>query len=128
VIRVAAIALCAVVAVATMGCQGRKKTPHPSPAAPSSIHPGELPSSGLEADLVGSRCVICHSLQYITQQRLGEPQWRKTIDKMRKFGAPLDEKEAAALTSALARAFAPEVPPPAFQLVATPAAALPPPQ
>ena len=53
--------------------------------------------------LVRERCLVCHSADYVTQQRLTAGQWQKTVEKMRKFGANLADDEAKVLTDYLAR-------------------------
>jgi len=58
---------------------------------------GALPA-GVEIDLVQSRCQICHTLEYVTQQRLSDAQWDKTLTKMQKWGSPItddDKKQLA---------------------------------
>ena len=40
-------------------------------------------------------CAICHSLDYITMQpRLTRAQWTATVNKMIKFGAPINEDDS----------------------------------
>jgi len=40
-------------------------------------------------------CAICHSLDYITMQpSLTSAQWTATVNKMIKFGAPINENDA----------------------------------
>ncbi len=49
-------------------------------------------------DLTASRCVICHSLDYIemTAEVMDRAGWQKTIKKMvERFGAPITADEAA---------------------------------
>ncbi|MSQ79966.1 MAG: cytochrome c [Flavobacteriaceae bacterium] len=56
-------------------------------------------------DLVIRHCITCHSLRYIEMQpNFSEKAWQKTVDKMRKnFGAPIPEKDAAAIVKYLVR-------------------------
>lgn len=65
---------------------------------------GELPA-GPEVNIAASRCAICHTTQYLTQQRLTEAQWSKTIEKMKKWGAPIDDTESASLARYLGTHF-----------------------
>ena len=62
--------------------------------------------------LVQGKCMLCHSAEYVTQQRLTETQWQKTVDKMRKFGSPATDEEAKAMTAYFARYWTPDLPPP----------------
>ena len=102
--------------------------PPPPPAAPAfdrdDLLAGKLPE-GPEADLINAQCRICHSIEYLTQQRLGEPGWKKTIDKMRKFGAMLDDAQAATIVSFAARNWNTDLPDRWPQSVDPPAGALP---
>ena len=77
---------------------------------PDSLEPLEKPLGAPESITLQSKCVICHTIEYVTQQRLSEPQWKKTIEKMRKFGAPVTADEVASLTSFAARYFRPDLP------------------
>jgi hypothetical protein len=71
--------------------------------------------------LVQGKCTLCHTADYLTQQRLSETAWQKTVDKMRKFGTPASDEEGKAMAAYLARYFGPDLPPPR-----SPPAALPP--
>lgn len=53
------------------------------------------------ADLVLSRCVICHSLEVATQQRQGPRGWAEIIDRMISYGAPIQTEEHAAMINYL---------------------------
>lgn len=70
---------------------------------------GELPA-GAEVNILASRCAICHTTQYLTQQRLTGAQWTKTIEKMKKWGAPIDDAELAALVRYLGAHFPADLP------------------
>ncbi|HEX5062416.1 MAG TPA: cytochrome c [Kofleriaceae bacterium] len=86
------------------------------PAAPpvtidrDALLAGKLPEGAPETDLVNAQCRICHSVEYLTQQRLGEAAWKKTIDKMRKFGAVLTDEQAASLVAFAAHYWNPDLP------------------
>ena len=86
---------------------------------------GKLPEAAPETLLVKSNCQVCHTLEYLTQQRLTEPQWKKTVEKMVKFGSPLQPDDAAKVIAFLAARFTTELPEPHLKRVAMPAAALP---
>lgn len=51
--------------------------------------------------LVVSRCVICHSVEIAVQQRQGPLGWGEIIDRMVKYGMPLQPEERAVLVSYL---------------------------
>ena len=62
-------------------------------AGEESIHLLEAPGH----DLTASRCVICHSLDYIAMNAevMDRAGWQKTIKKMvERFGAPIADDEA----------------------------------
>jgi hypothetical protein len=62
--------------------------------------------------LVQGKCLLCHSADYLTQQRLTAGQWEKTVEKMRKFGTPANDEEAKLMTAYLARYWTQDLPPP----------------
>ena len=84
-----------------------------------------LPEDAPEMLQLKSACQVCHTLQYVTQQRLTEPQWKKTVDKMIKFGAPVPPTETARLVAFLSARLTIELTDPAPVRVATPEGALP---
>lgn len=53
--------------------------------------------------LVVSRCVICHSVEIAIQQRQGPLGWGEIIDRMVKYGMPLDAAERERLITYLVR-------------------------
>jgi cytochrome c oxidase cbb3-type subunit III len=72
---------------------------------------GQLPDDPARS-LVQAKCLLCHTSEYVTQQRLTEGQWQKTVEKMRKFGTPASDEEAKTIVAYLARNWTPDVPPP----------------
>ena len=98
----------------------------PAPAIDrAALLAGTLPEGAPEIDLINAQCRICHTTEYLTQQRLTEPAWKKTIDKMRKFGAALDEAQAASLAAFAARYWNPDLPPRTWEPGPPPPGALP---
>ncbi len=75
----------------------------------SALVAGQMPDDPAKP-LVQGRCLLCHSADYLTQQRLTESQWQKTVEKMRKFGAPADDEEAKLITAYLARYWTQDLP------------------
>jgi hypothetical protein len=87
---------------------------------------GQLPEGTPEVELINAQCRICHTTEYLTQQRLGEAAWAKTIAKMKKLGAKVSDAEAAALAKFAASYWNPDLPPrTSWKIVTPPAGALP---
>ena len=78
--------------------------------ATAALLDGQLPDDPARP-LVQGKCLLCHSAEYVTSQRLTEGQWQKTVDKMRKFGSPATDEEAKAMTAYFARYWTPDLPP-----------------
>ncbi len=60
-------------------------------------------------DLTSSRCVICHSLEYIPSNApaMDRAAWQKTVQKMReRFGAPITDEEAKSILDYLSATYA----------------------
>ncbi len=70
---------------------------------------GRLPDDPARA-IVQSKCVICHSAEYVTQQRLTPAQWKSTVEKMRKFGSPLTDDEVKQVSDYLGKHWTPDLP------------------
>jgi hypothetical protein len=81
---------------------------------------GQLPDDPARP-LVQGKCLLCHSGDYVTQQRLTEGQWQRTVDKMRKFGTPANDEEAKLIVAYLSRYWTPDLPPPRVMRAAPPA-------
>ena len=101
------------------------RPPAPPPIDRAALLDGKLPEGAPETDLINAQCRICHAVEYLTQQRLSEAVWQKTIAKMRKFGAALDDQQAAALAKFAATYWNPDLPGRQFKLAPLPAGALP---
>lgn len=69
---------------------------------------GQLPEDPART-LVQQKCMICHTTEYVTQQRISEGAWKKTVEKMRKFGAPITDEEQATLVAYLAKHWTPSL-------------------
>ena len=72
---------------------------------------GQLPDDPARP-LVQGKCMLCHTGEYVTQQRLTEGQWQKTVEKMRKFGTPASDEEAKIIVAYLTRNWTPDLPAP----------------
>jgi hypothetical protein len=125
--RAVVVVILAILAVACRTREEPKPSPAPTPSTPSSppappappaapaldreaLLAGKLPTEGAEAQLINVHCRICHTTEYLTQQRLSEPAWKKTIEKMRKFGTLLSDAEVASLAAFAAKLWNPELP------------------
>jgi len=65
--------------------------------------------AGAGREVTTSRCIICHSLEYIPANApaMDRAAWQKTLQKMReRFGAPIDEEEARTILDYLSTNYA----------------------
>ena len=62
---------------------------------------------GAGADVLKSRCVICHEADIITSQKLSLTGWTNSINKMVRWGSQITAEERAVLQPYLAQHFAP---------------------
>jgi hypothetical protein len=99
--------------------------PAPPPIDRAALLEGKLPEGAPELEVIRAQCQICHSIEYLTQQRLGETGWQKTIAKMRKFGASLTDEQAAPLAKFAATYWNPDLPGRTWKLGPPPSGALP---
>ena len=63
---------------------------------------------GAGRELTASRCVICHSLEYIPANApaMDHAAWQKSVQKMReRFGAPITDEEAATILAYLSATY-----------------------
>jgi hypothetical protein len=88
--------------------------------SPEKLLDGQMPDDPAKP-LVQAKCMLCHTGDYLTQQRLNEGQWQKTVEKMRKFGSPASDEEVKLMSAYLAKYWTQELAPP------KPVRALPPP-
>jgi len=63
---------------------------------------------GQGADVLKSRCVICHEADIITSQKLSLAGWTRSIDKMVRWGSQITAEEREVLQPYLAQHFAPK--------------------
>jgi hypothetical protein len=52
---------------------------------------------GRNVKLVAGRCIICHSLEMVAQQRLDRATWQAIIDRMVSYGLPASPEEKQAI-------------------------------
>jgi hypothetical protein len=105
--------------LAVLLCAAAPTANETSDAQTKALLEGQLPDDP-GRPLVQGKCLLCHSAEYITQQRLTEGQWQKTVDKMRKFGTPATDDEAKAMVAYLARYWTTDLPAPRPVRVAPP--------
>jgi hypothetical protein len=70
---------------------------------------GKMPDDPAKP-LVQAKCMLCHTGDYLTQQRLNEAQWQKTVEKMRKFGSPATDEEVKIMSAYLSKYWNQELP------------------
>lgn len=114
-----------IITLALVACRSDEKAPPPPPPEPSApaqpappvvsidrdaLLAGKFPDAAPEMELVNARCRICHTTEYLSQQRLSEAAWKKTIEKMRKFGATLSDAEVVSLVAFATRYWNPDLP------------------
>ena len=73
--------------------------------------------AGPGAELVRTRCMICHNGEMVATQRLTAGQWRKEVSKMAGWGAPLSADEQKVLAAYLAAHYGTQAPTAAPQRV-----------
>lgn len=61
------------------------------------------PGEGVES--VTGICSICHGLDLVTQQRQDRDGWRRIVDQMIQFGAPIPSGERQAIIDYLSTYF-----------------------
>ena len=63
---------------------------------------------GKNVELVASRCIICHSLEMVAQQRQDLAGWRVIVDRMVSYGMPISPEEKQAILDYLATSLGPQ--------------------
>jgi phage tail sheath gpL-like len=105
-----ALVLAALVAAAAPEAPRAAEEPASTKArSEAALVAGELPDDPARP-LLQASCLACHSADYVTQQRLTEKQWQAEVAKMRRFGTPLSDEEAARLAGYLARSWTIDLP------------------
>ena len=74
----------------------------PAPVAPAAVEPlGAEEGAGLFA----TACTSCHTNGFVEGSRISEKGWNAEVAKMRKWGALVDEEQAAPFAAWLARKY-----------------------
>lgn len=95
----AAVLAFGIAAAASHRAAGRLALPPVQSTTVEAAPPPAWSSGGRE--LLTTRCQVCHALDLITSQHLAPAEWAAEIAKMRRWGARLDEDEAALLAQEL---------------------------
>jgi hypothetical protein len=67
----------------------------------------ELPAGPVQ-ETAANACLSCHEARIIVQQRLSKAAWTREVDKMTKWGAPVDPKDRDALIDYFSANFGPD--------------------
>ena len=62
---------------------------------------------GKNVELVVSRCIICHSLETVAQQRQDLAGWQAIVDRMVSYGMPVSSEEKRAILDYLVTSLGP---------------------
>lgn len=62
---------------------------------------------GMNLELVAARCIICHSLETVAQQRQDRAGWQEIVDRMVSYGMPISPEEKRAILDYLVTALGP---------------------
>ena len=77
-------------------------------AASTSAEPGTATSRNPDTvALIERRCLTCHGIDIVEQQRLGRPGWVREVDKMIRWGAAVADSEKDSLIDYLTSTFGP---------------------
>lgn len=77
-------------------------------AIAAAASPNEELPAGPAQESAANACLSCHEARIIVQQRLSKAAWVREMDKMTKWGAPVDPKDRDALIDYFSANFGPE--------------------
>jgi cytochrome c5 len=124
-LRIAAVIVLAafVAALAFAGCGGNKEAANAAeavrgePAATAAPYepaadtvaegpaataaPYEAPAEPAGQKLLETRCTVCHTLERVKEEKLDAAGWEKTVERMKKKGAIVNDEEREALVEYL---------------------------
>jgi hypothetical protein len=63
--------------------------------------------AGPNRELVAGRCVICHSLEMVAQQRQDRQGWETIVNRMISYGAPIPPEDKETILHYLATLLGP---------------------
>ena len=67
---------------------------------------GPLPA-GRHVDVVAARCVICHGLELVAQQRQDRAGWEVIVNRMDTYGVPIPPEDKTVILDYLAARLGP---------------------
>ena len=67
---------------------------------------GPLPA-GRHVDIVAARCVICHGLELVAQQRQDRAGWELIVNRMDTYGVPIPPEDKIVILDYLAKELGP---------------------
>ena len=91
----------------------------PAPDAPAAAEPLSNDEGAL---LFGTACTSCHTGEFVAGSRISAKGWTGEVNKMRKWGALVDEEQVAQLAAWLAQKYPAGEPPPAAESMTAAAA------
>jgi hypothetical protein len=96
------IAVYLVLVTLLVGCKSTSSQPTNAPSGA----PAE--TSAIDAaQLLETRCSVCHSVDRVKQAQKTQAEWETTVNNMIKKGAQLSEEEKSALLDYLAKTYGP---------------------
>ena len=78
-------------------CSGAQSPPGPI---------GPLPA-GRHVDVVAARCIVCHGLELVAQQRQDRAGWQVIVDRMDTYGVPIPPEDKKVIVDYLSRHLGP---------------------
>ena len=79
--------------------------------APRKAAPAVAASSAANADqgkqVFENKCLLCHEVDLVEQQRLGKPGWTREVEKMVRWGATVTDVEKESLVDYLVKSYGP---------------------
>jgi mono/diheme cytochrome c family protein len=86
---------------------GPKGAAPATPAGPAASQDSAAADAAGKA-MVDEKCASCHGLDLITGKQANKVEWTATLDRMKSYGASLDDKQTAALLDYLLKHYGPK--------------------
>ena len=67
---------------------------------------GPLPA-GRHVNIVAARCIVCHGLELVAQQRQDRAGWQVIVDRMDTYGVPISPEDKKVIVDYLSRHLGP---------------------
>ena len=94
---------CLVLALAALGCAREHKPAAQAPQSSATPAPAAAEAESPAVETLRAACHGCHTDEVLTQQRLTDAQWTKVLEKMHRWGAPIEDTDVPSLTEFLAQ-------------------------